>query len=438
MREQNAQHPGLHRSRREWMLEPDEVNRMLRLRDLGWGAKRIARETGVAKNTVKRYLTAGGYVPYRTPERPGKLAGLKEWLEAQFFQHRGNCDVLRQLLAREHGVEVSLRTVERACQGFRRELAARARATVRFETPPGKQLQIDFGETRVEIGGEPVRVHLFVATLGYSRRAYVAAFRHERQSAWFAGLEGAFAHFGGVPEEVLVDNAKALVTHHNPQTREVIFNERLHAFARHWGFTAKACAPYRPRTKGKDENGVGYVKRNAVAGHRFPSWEGFVAHLADWSRDVADVRCHGTTGEAPRLRFLRDELAALHPLAGRPPFLQVRELIRCVNSEACIEVDTNRYSVPWRLIGETVTVIVESGTLRVCYAGDEVACHGELPGQRRRSIDQRHFDGLVGRAFAPRAPQAPSAVAPDIAPAPRGGELARPLAEYEAVLGGGW
>jgi transposase len=114
---------------------------------------------------------------------------------------------------------------------------------VRFETPPGKQLQIDFGETRVSIGGESVRLHLFVATLGYSRRVYVRGFRHERQSAWFDGLEGAFRHFGGVVQEVLMDNPRALVDHHDAATREVRFNERLHAFARYWGFRPRACAP---------------------------------------------------------------------------------------------------------------------------------------------------------------------------------------------------
>src|SRR5512144_1267457 len=116
--------------------------------------------------------------------------------------------------------------------------------------PPGQQLQIDFGSTFVPIGGEVMRVYLFVATLGYSRRGFVAAFRHERQSAWFEGLEAAFRHFGGVPREVLLDNAKPLVVRHDALTREVVFNERLHAFARYWGFRPRACAPYRARTKG--------------------------------------------------------------------------------------------------------------------------------------------------------------------------------------------
>jgi transposase len=72
---------------------------------------------------------------------------------------------------------------------------------MRFETPPGKQLQIDFGERRAMIGDENVKVYLFVATLGYSRRLYVRPFLNERQKSWFAGMEGAFRHVGGVTEE---------------------------------------------------------------------------------------------------------------------------------------------------------------------------------------------------------------------------------------------
>ena len=94
---------------------------------------------------------------------------------------------------------------------LQRELEAEARATIRFETPPGRQLQIDFGERRVAIGDETVKVYLFVATLGYSRRLYVRAFRNERQESWFAGVEGAFRHFGGITEEVLLDNDRGLV-----------------------------------------------------------------------------------------------------------------------------------------------------------------------------------------------------------------------------------
>lgn len=147
------------------------------------------------------------------------LAGQEDWLRERFLQHRGNCDVVRQQLAKELGIEVSLRTVERACKGMRQELEASRRATVRFKTAPCEQMQIDFGQVRVAIGDESMRVFLFAATLGYSRRGFVCAFRHERQSAWFAGIEAAFAHFGGRVQTLLVDNAKALVIEHAPATR---------------------------------------------------------------------------------------------------------------------------------------------------------------------------------------------------------------------------
>ena len=102
---------------------------------------------------------------------------------------------------------------------------------------------------------------------------------------------------------------------------------------------------------------MGYVKRNAIAGHGFDSIEALQGHVARWMREIADTRVHGTTGEPPIVRFDR-EAAALKPLPAKAPFLQVRELTRRVHTDACIELDTNRYSVPWRLIGETVTVVV--------------------------------------------------------------------------------
>ncbi len=402
---------------------------MLRLRSLGWGVRRIAAELGCSHMTVRRYVAAGGWVPYRSPERASALDGLEGWLAERFRRHRGNADVVRQDLERERGVRVSLRTIERAVAPLRRELEAEARATVRFETPPGHQLQIDFGELRVPVDGAAGRVFLFVATLGYSRRIFVRAFRRERQSAWLDGIEGAFRHFGGVTAEVLVDNAKALVTHHDAATREVTFNPRFLAFARYWGFRPRACAPFRARTKGKDERGVGYVKRNAIAGHRFVSWAEMEAHLARWTREVADVRLHGTTGEPPVERFARNEAAALRPLAGRPPFRQVREVVRVVHADGCVELDTNRYSVPWRLIGTSVTLRVSEAEVVVTHAGVEVARHGERRGRRERAILPEHLDGIVGPV------RQPLLAAPPPLPA---AELLRPLAEYEALLGGRW
>ena len=350
----------------------------------------------------------------------------EDWLRERFFRHGGNADVIRQELESEHGIKICLRSVEKRVQCWRRELKAERRATVRFETRPGQQLQIDFGEARVWIAEERVRVHLFVATLGYSRRMHIRPSLRERQLDWFEGMEASFLRFGGVPSEVLLDNARALVEHHDAATREVRFNGRLHAFARYWGFQPRACAPYRARTKGKDERGVGYVKRNAIAGRRFPSWGAFVAHLERWNREIADQRVHGTTGEPPIARFAA-EAGTLRPLGGRAPFGQLRDLVRKVRPDCAIDLDTNSYSVPWRLVGETVVVLVVAGRVIVRHAGEVVADHPLCAGRRQWITDRAHLAGLVGAG--------PTREAPASTPLPA---LLRPLAEYEAVAGGGW
>jgi transposase len=416
------------------MKGAEEVATMLRLKLLGWGAKRIGRELGCSHHTVKRYLDAGGLITYRRPARGKQLEGLEDWLQERFRRHRGNADVIRQELAAEKEVTVSLRTVERAVAPYRQALAAEARATVRFETPPGRQLQIDFGERLVEIAGVKVKAFLFVATLGYSRRLHVRAFRNERQESWFEGLEGAFAQFGGVPEEVLFDNARALVDWHDAVSREIVFNARLKAFAKHWGFRPRACAPYRARTKGKTENGVGYVKKNAIAGRSFPSWEALEAHLDAWTREVAEVRVHGTTGEPPIERFRLQEAGRLKPIAGIPPFRAVRELVRVVQGDCCVEVDANAYSVPWRLIGERVRVTVMGELLRIFHGNQEVALHSLSAGRRQRIVDRGHFAELVGAGRAVAQPADAAETAPLVQPP----ALLRSLAEYEACIGGGF
>jgi transposase len=414
--------------RRDVMQTPDEVAAMLRLKSLGWGIRRIASELGCSHMTVRRYIAEGGWVAYRGRGRPRTLCGHEEWLADRFRRHAGNADVVRQELEQEKGIRLSLRTIEREVAPLRRALEAEARATIRFETPPGKQLQIDFGERRVVIGGEITKVFLFVATLGYSRRLHVRAFTNERQESWFAGVESAFRHFGGITDEVLLDNDRGLVSHHDRRTREVEFTARFHAFAHHWGFRPRACAPYRARTKGKDERGVGYVKKNAIAGRCFDSWSALEAHLDEWTREIADKRIHGTTGEMPIERFLRAEAGVLRPTAGVPPFEAARELVRKVGADCAIEVDGNAYSVPWRLIGETVRVVVAGTLLRVSHGGCEIAIHERRVGRFERVTDPAHFEGVAGfRAKVSLAPVPP--------PEPA---LLRPLAEYEHLVGGRW
>jgi hypothetical protein len=344
--------------RREVMVEPEAVTTLLRLRALGWGSKRIARELGISRGTVKRYIEAGGWQPFSnrcagscsmiwTTGCASGFAGtaaMPTWCARSWRPRRASLPVCGRCSGRSS-------LTGRSCwPRLGRRFASRRR--------PAGSCRSTSASGLVEIAGRKVKVFLFVATLGYSRRLHVRAFRHERQESWFDGMESSFLAFGGVPEEVLFDNPRALVTEHDAETRTVVFNAKLLAFARHWGFRPRACAPYRARTKGKTERGfMGTTsKRNAIAGRSFASWEAFEAHLAAWERDIANARVHGTTGEAPMVRFARDEAAALQPLADRPSFRTCRTLERRVRNDCAVEVDGNAYSPsaacwPWRIKG---------------------------------------------------------------------------------------
>jgi hypothetical protein len=140
-------------------------------------------------------------------------------------------------------------------------------------------------------------------------------------------------------------------------------------------------------------------------------------------------------------RFRRDEAPALRPITGMPPFHATRDLIRRVQSDCVIEVDGNAYSVPWRLIGESVGVAITAEALRISHAGRDVATHRRQSGRRQRAIDPAHFEGVAGsRVWAGQdlTVAAANDAAPTSAASPASSILLRPLAEYEAAAGGGW
>jgi hypothetical protein len=243
-----------------------------------------------------------------------------------------------------------------------------------------------------------------------------------------------------VPQEVLVDNARALVSQHDPERQILVFAQRLEEFASYWGFKPRACRPYRARTKGKDERGVAYVKRNAIAGREFSSWAEFEAHLVRWTREVADLRVHGTTGEVPLERFLRSEAQALHPLEDKPSFLAERELARIVHSDCCVEVEANWYSAPRALMRQRVSVLVRDQQVLIRHGGRIVAEHRrQRPGSRSRQVIDGHWEGLVPQRQRREAVGSlQGAVTGDGERGRRtvrGSELARPLAVYAEVIG---
>ena len=407
------------------VVEGEVVLAIRALADCGVGSKAIARAVGVARNTVRRYLRQS--IDTEGQSRPaGRRLTDERCREARALYDgaaSGNAVVVQRLLV-ARGLTVSVRTIERAVSDLRREHRVAQLATVRVETAPGDQLQIDFGQKKVPIAGTEVRIFLLVAVLSYSRRLFVKAFLNERQDDWREGIAAAFVHFGGVPRTVLGDNARALVLGRERGTGTVLFHPTYLAFCRDWDVQPRACAPYRARTKGKTEAGVKFVKRNGLAGQAFASFAALESHLAAWMV-VADQREHGTTHEAPRLRFDRDERHTLRPFPMRALPRREQRLRRRVAHDAFVDVDTVRYSVPYRLVRDHVDVVVEEQIVRILHGATVIATHTRSREPFARIIDPAHFAGLWRPAT------------PADRPAESLAGLGRDLAAYAAVVDGG-
>jgi hypothetical protein len=215
----------------------------------------------------------------------------------------------------------------------------------------------------------------------------------------------------------LIDNARALVVEHDPTTRTVVFNEKFKAFAKHLGFR-----PARLRSVSRAHQRQHGERRRLCEAERdcrpqLPELGSLEAHLAAWTRDVADVRLQArparrrsTDSNAPRAKLLK-------PVAGVPPFHAARGLIRRVQSDCAVEIDGNAYSEPCRLIGETVRATITDGVVRIYHGLHEVAVHPICSGRRRRVIDPGHFAGPTGikpidRTASPNPYNSPAVVLP--------------------------
>ena len=413
----------------EPMLQEDTVQEVLARLARGESVKALARELGVDRKTVKRWRRLGQWRPRQGRPRPRGVDPYRGWLLQRGPEVGWNAMVLhRELQGR--GFAGSVQQVRRTIRPWRADARWATVATVRYETGPGEQAQVDFGQLQVWIGPGSERVHLFVFTLGYSRRLWVRAYPHERLSALLDGHECAFRHFGGVPLTCLYDNPRTLVL--GRREREVRWHPVVEDFARYYGYTPRACQPYRARTKGKVESGVKYVKRNALAGRRFASWDALNAWLEDWGSTVADQRVHGTTHERPIDRFVRETLT---PLGARAPYRYEREQVRRVPTDALVAIGAARYSVPVQYVGTTVTV-QETTTHYAIFAGTVcIARHAKSP-RHAVVMDRTHYHGLLRPGGA-----SPAAGPPQWDPAyqPIGEVMIRDLARYAAVAedGGG-
>jgi transposase len=364
----------------------------------GMNISGIARELDLDRKTVRKALRQKSWQPYRRQApAPTLLEAHRAWLIERAPHVHYSARILYQELKHERGFPGCYETVKLAVRPLRAQAALAALTQRRFETAPGEQAQCDWGQVTVPLGGVRTRVHVFVMTLGYSRCGFAMGFEGERMPDLLAAHEAAFAHFGGRCEQLLYDRMRTVVLGSGQDgSGKPRLNGTFAAFAAHWGFTVRLCQPYRAQTKGKVESGVKYLKRNFVPGRTFWNLEDFNAQLLSWQREIADQRVHGTTHERPIERFVQ-EAAHLVPTATQPSFLAAMIRERVVAEDWLVSIDGNRYSVPCRLIGQTVQVAREVDRWVIRHRGQIVAEHAVLEGRAQLAVHPEHGPGAASR-----------------------------------------
>jgi hypothetical protein len=279
----------------------------------------------------------------------------------------------------EHGFARSYSTVQRY---VRRLEATQTLPFRRMECGPGEEAQVDFGvgAPTVTEDGKRQKTHVLRIVLSHSRKAYSEAVDRQTTDNFIRCLENAFAHFGGVPQALVIDNLKAAVTTADWYDPEL--NPKLRAFADHYGVAILPTRPRTPRHKGKVERGVGYVQSNALRGRTFGSLAAQNEFLLAWETNVADCRIHGTTRRQVGLVFREIEQRALRPLpAERFPLFQ--EARRMVHRDGHVSVERAYYSVPVEYLTRSVWVRWDARLVRIFnHRLEQVAIHArQLPGK---------------------------------------------------------
>ena len=289
--------------------------------DLGVTKAELAREFKISRRTIHHWIETGqldrdlaaGRTQYAPRSRPThKLDPYKGIIEARLaeFPRLSAQRLLDEV--RAAGYEGSYGRVRDHVRSVRPRQPVEA--AVRFETPPGRQGQVDFGTFTLPWG----RRYALLVVLGHSRLLWLRFYRQQTMAVLIEGLESAFARFGGVPAELLFDQMRAVVLSDDRSGGgELVMNAEFLRFAAHWGFMPRSCRPYRARTKGKVERPIRDLRESFFYGREFVNDEDLNQQALRWLEGTANVRRHGTTGERPVDRFERDEQGALGPLAGR-------------------------------------------------------------------------------------------------------------------------
>jgi len=314
------------------------------MRGNGKGIKTIARALGVSKNTVRKYLRSPDPPEFKVREYKKKVDSFQEQIHDMLVKNYIGTRIYEELLGM--GYEGSLSSVSKYLQGCKQAEAVRKLLTTRVETSPGQQMQYDWKEWKLPVGGRLVKIYLHEVVLSYSRKKHYSFSLSINSQDVIRALESAIFFFGGSARELLIDNAKQMVLGHRING-VVSYNEEFLRFCGLYGIEPIACTPYRARTKGKAERPFYYLQEHLLRGLLVESLEEFEEKLRGFT-EVYNRRVHSSLGESPEERFLREKehLKTISPV--ELAVLYDRER-RSVSNDGYIRYGGGYYPVPMRL-----------------------------------------------------------------------------------------
>jgi transposase len=413
------------------VVQLGEIVMILDLHRQGASISAIARRSGLDRKTVRKVIASGLEPPAYGPRQP-RMSQLQPF-ERYLRERLGAVPELTGRRLHRELAALGYHGGYSAVTDLLREIrpVLPPPFEVRFETPPGRQAQVDFAHFRTVFTDEPGVervVWLFSFVLGHSRMLWGRFVPHQDMQTLLRCHAAAFEALGGTPTEILYDRMKTVVDREEPQGAaepgHIVYNRTLVEFARHYGYLPKACKAYRAKTKGKVERPFRYIREDFFLGRSFRSMGDLNDQFRQWLDEVANVRTHATTRCVVGEHFAEERPSLQKLPVG--PFQAVLRLERRITKDGMVSVDGNLYSVPDTTRRRPVEVDSTADEVRILEDGRVVAVHPVMDGRGQRRITAGHRS----------APPPPNSQTPRNGPPPgRSGDIValRPLAFYDAV-----
>jgi len=360
----------------------------------------VAREKGISRNTIKKYLREGEQ-PHKSKgmTKSSKLDPYKDIITSCLSSGTYNaCSIMDRIC--EEGYTGGISILKEYVSPLRPPLAKVGTAVRRYETKPGRQAQMDWGIMRyIDGSGRIYKVACFVMAMGFCRARYVEYSRRCDESSLLRCMLNAFEYFGGVPETVLTDRMKTVIV--STDHGKPVWQRTFERFATEMGFVPKVCRVRRPQTKGKVERLVHFVRDNFMAGRRFTDFGDLQRQALAWC-DRMNARIHGSTGEIP---FDDLKLEELKPLPNEMICRFYRWETRKVARDGFLSFNGTWYGVKWQYSGETLYVSQSGEQIRIADDnGELIQIHDVCYRARKHIWAKGQYDNFVEQAGIPHTP----------------------------------